>query len=144
MLRAVDVDDDDQLGGLGWSVAALDQLPQGHGLVSRDELVKDISAPACAVLHQQLLRRVLPLHVAVQHTHSVGERRPAHLDDSRVQAKEDSALEDGEAHILGDDDPALVTKGSLHCLLQKGRLCKATHQEEELDCGNLGLLKQVP
>lgn len=87
---------------------------------------------------------MFPLHIAVQHTHAVRERGPAHLNDGRVQAKEDSALEDGEAHILGDDDPALVTKGSLHRLLQKGGLCKATHQEEELDRGHLGLLKQVP
>lgn len=144
MLRAVDVDDNDQLGGLGRGIATLDQLTQGHRLVGRDELVEDVGAPPSAILHQQLLGRVLALHVAVQHAHPIGERRPANLDDRRVQTKEDGALEDGEAHVLGNDDPALVPEGSLHCLLQEGRLGKAAHQKEELDGGHLGLLKQVP
>ena len=87
---------------------------------------------------------MLALHVAVQHAHPVGEWGPAHLDDRGVQAKEDGALEDGEAHVLGDDDAALVAEGSLHRLLQEGRLREAAHQEEELDRGHLRLLKQVP
>lgn len=143
VLRAVDVDDDDLLGGLGWRVAPLDHLAQRHRLVRSDEGVEDVGAPARAVLHQQLLGWVLALHEAVEDAHPVGEGRAADLDDAGIQTKEHSAFQDGEANVVGDDDAAAALQHVLDSLLQQRRFCETSNQEEELNVTHFWLLKQL-
>ena len=137
------MDDNDLLGRLGRRVAALHRFAQRHRLVGGNEGVKDVGAPAGAVLHQHLFRRVLALHKAVEDAHTVGEGRAAHFDDPRVQAEEDGTLEDGQTHVMWDDDAAAALQHVLDRLLEEGRLSEAAYQEEELDVAHLWLIKEL-
>ena len=127
LLGAVDVDDDDLLRGLGRRVAPLHQLAQRHRLVGGDEGVEDVGAPARALLHQQLLRRVLALHEAVEDAHSVREGRAADFNDARVQAEQHGTFQNGEADVMGDDDAAAALEHVLDGVLQQRRLGKTSH-----------------
>ena len=127
LVRAVDVDDDDLLGGLGRRVAPFHQLTQCHGLVCSDEGVENVSAPSGAVLHQQLLRRVLALHEAVEDAHAVREGRAADLDDAGVQAEQHRPFQNGEADVVWDDDAASALEHVLDGMLEQGRLSKTSH-----------------
>ncbi len=84
---AVYVNDDHLLWRLRWRVATLYRFTQRHWLISGDERIEDVSAPARTALHKHLLRRVLPLYETVQDAHAVGERRAAHLYDAGIQAE---------------------------------------------------------
>lgn len=140
---AVDVDDDELLGGLGRRVAPLHHLAQRHRLVRGDEGVEDVGAPARAVLQQQLVRGVLAVHEAVEDAHPVGEGRAADPDDAGVQAEEHGALQDGEADVVRDDDATAALQHLLDCLLQQRRLREAANQEQELDVAHFWLVKQL-
>lgn len=121
------MDNDDLLRRLGRGVASLHHLTQRHGLVGGNEGVKDICAPASAVFHQQLLRRVLALHKAVEDAHSVCERRAADLNDGGIQAEQHSPFQDSEADVVGNDDAAAALQHVLDSLLEQGRLSEASH-----------------
>lgn len=127
LFGAVDVDDDDLLGRLGRCVAPFYRLTQCHRLVGGDEGVENVSAPSGAVLHQQLLRRVLALHEAVEDAYAVCEGRAADFDDTGIQAKQHGAFKDGEADVMRDDDAAAALEHVLDSMLQQGGLSKTSH-----------------
>ncbi len=143
LFRAVDMDDNNLLRGLGRCVAPLHHFTQCHRLVSSDEGVKDIGAPARAVLHQQFLRWVFSFHKAIEDAHTVCDGRAADFDDTGVQAKQHSTFQNSEADIVRYDDAAATLEHVLDSLLQQRRLSEASHQEQELNVAHLWLLKQL-